>query len=60
MGWTLVNLANEEFIKKHYDTVFENFEMSDGVNPLLLSQLSIFYYAEEMLAVVNEILEEDG
>ena len=37
-----------------------DFEFPDGVNPLLFSQLCIYYYADVVPAVVNEIQDEDG
>ena len=40
--------------------MFEDFECLDGVNPLLFSQLCIYYYADVVPAVVNEICDEDG
>ena len=39
---------------------FRDFECPDGVNPLLFSQLCIYYYAYVVPAVVNEIQDEDG
>ena len=60
MGWNLVKLAYQEFLKKYNINVFEDFECPDGVNPLLFSQLFIYYYADVVLAVVNEIQDEDG
>ena len=46
--------------KKYNIDVFEDFEYPDGVNPLLFSQLCIYYYADVVPAVVNEIQDEDG
>ena len=40
--------------------MFEDIECLDGVNPLLFSQLCIYYYADVVPAVVNEICDEDG
>ena len=60
MGWNLVKLAYQEFLKKYNINVFEDFECPDGVNPLLFSQLCIYYYADVVPAVVNEIQDEDG
>ena len=40
--------------------MFEDFECPDGVNPLLFSHLCIYYYADVVPAVVNEIQDEDG
>ena len=45
---------------KYNINTFENFECLDRLNPLLFSQLCIYYYADVVLAVVNEIQEEDG
>ena len=59
-GWNLVKLAYQEFFKKYNTDVFEDFECLDGVNPLLFSQLFIYYYADVLPAVVNEIQDEDG
>ena len=50
-------LAYQEFLKKYNIDVFEDFE---GVNPLLSSQLCIYYYADVVPAVVNEVQDEDG
>ena len=58
--WNLVWLAYEEFTKKHNPIVFENFECPEGVEPLLFSQLCIYYYADKVPAVVHEIEAEDG
>ena len=60
MWWNLVKLAYQEFLKKYNINVFEDFECQDGVNPLLFSQLCIYYYAHVVPAVVNEIQDEDG
>ena len=40
--------------------IFEDFECLDGVNPLLFFQLCIYYYADLVPAVVNEIQDKDG
>ena len=60
VGWNLVKLAYQEFLKKYNINVFEDFECPDGVNPLIFSQLCIYYYADVVPAVVNEIQDEDG
>ena len=60
VGWNLVKLAYQEFLKKYKIDVFEDFECLNGVNPLLFSQLYIYYYADVEPAVVNEICDEDG
>ena len=46
--------------QKYNINVFEDFECQDGVNPLLFSQLCIYYYADVVPAVVNEIQDQDG
>ena len=46
--------------QKYNINVFEDFECPDGVNPLLFSQLCIYYYADVVPAVVNEIQDENG
>ena len=56
----LVKLAYQEFLKKYNINVFEDFECPDGVNPLLFSQLCIYYNADAVPAVVNEVQDEDG
>ena len=60
VGWNLVKLAYQEFLKKYSINVFEDFECLDGVNPLLFSQLCIYYYADVVPAVVNKIQDEHG
>ena len=48
-------------IPQKYNTdVFEDFECLGGVNPLLFSQLCIYYYADVVPAVVNEVQDKDG
>ena len=56
----MVKLAYQEFLKKYNIDVFEDFECPDGVNPLLFSQLCIYYYADVVPAVVNEIQDQYG
>ena len=46
--------------QKYNIDVFEDFECPDGVNPLVFSQLCIYYYADVVPAVVNERQDEDG
>ena len=60
VGWNLVKLAYQEFLKKYNINVLEDSECPDGVNPLVFSQLCIYYYADVVPAVVNEIQDEDG
>ena len=60
VGWNLVKLAYQEFLKKYNIDVFEDFECPDQVNLLLFSQLCIYYYVDVVPAVVSEIQDEDG
>ena len=60
MGWNVVKQVYQEFLKKHNINVFENFEYPHGINPLLFSQLCIFYYADVVPVILNEIQEEGG
>ena len=46
--------------QKYNIDVFEGFEYLDGINPLLFSQLCIYYFADVVPIVVNEIHDEDG
>ena len=46
--------------QKYNINIFEDFECLDGVNPLLFSQLFIYYYTDVVPAVVNEIENEEG
>ena len=56
LGETSVPRVNQ----KYNIDVFEDFECPDGVNPLLFSQLCIYYYTDVLPAAVNEIQDEDG
>ena len=56
LGRTKVSRISQKYNIK----AFENFECPDRVNPLLFSQLCIYYYTDVVPAVVNEIQEEDG
>ena len=60
VGWNLVRLAYKEFTKEHKPIVFENFECLEGVEPLLFLQPCIYYYADKVPGVINEIQTEDG
>ena len=55
-----MELAYQEFLKKYNIDVFKDFECLDGVNPLLFSQLCIYYYTDVVPAVVSEIQDEEG
>ena len=42
VGWNLVKLVYQEFLKKYNINMFEDFECSDEVKPMLFSQLCIY------------------
>ena len=50
----------QEFLKKYNIDVFEDSECPDTVNPLLFSQLCIYYYADIVPDVVSKIQDEDA
>ena len=60
MGWNLVKLVYQDFLKKYNIDIFEDFKCPKGGNPLLFSNLCIYYYVDVVPAVVNEIHDEDG
>ena len=45
VGWNLIWLSYNVFVQKYGTTRFDSFMCPEGVNPLLISQLSIFYYS---------------
>ena len=45
VGWNLIQLSYNMFVQKYRTTGFNSFMCLEGVNPLLFSQLCIFYYA---------------
>ena len=44
IGWNLIKLAYQEFIKKYPVEVFNSFQCLQNVDPLLYSQLCVYYY----------------
>ena len=46
VGWNLIWLSYNMFIEKYWTTGFDSFMCPEGVNPLLFSQLCIFYYSD--------------
>ena len=59
IGWNLINLAYQEFIRKYPVDVFSNFQCPQHVDPLLFSQLCVYYYTDVRPAEVNEVIEGD-
>ena len=47
VGWNLIRLAFEEFVKIHGLDALEHFKCPDGFSPLLFSQLCVFYRTEK-------------
>ena len=45
VGWNLIWQSYNVFVQKYGTTGFNSFVCTDGVNPLLFSQLCIFYYS---------------
>ena len=46
IGWNLIWLAYKVFVDKYGEEKFNSFQCPAGVNPLLFSQLCLYYYAE--------------
>ena len=59
IGWNLIKLAYQEFIKKYPVEVFNSFQCPQNVDPLLFSQLCVYFYTDIWPAVVNEIIKGD-
>ena len=45
VGWNLIQLSYDMFVQKYGTTGFDSFVCPEGVNPLLFSQLCVFYYS---------------
>ena len=45
--------------KKYPIEVFDSFQSPQNVDPLLFSQLCVYYYTDIRQAVVNEVIEGD-
>ena len=46
VGWNLIWLSYNMFVKKYGTKGFDLFMCSEGVNPLLFSQLCVFHYSD--------------
>ena len=46
IGWNLIQLAYKAFVEKYGEGKFNSLECLAGVNPLLFSQLCLYYNAE--------------
>ena len=49
VGWNLVCFAFKEFTKLYGTTVSQSFDCLTDVNPLLFSQLCVYYYTDTYL-----------
>ena len=57
ISWNLIKLAYQEFIKRYPVEEFKSFQCPQNVDPLLFSQLCVYYYTDVRPAVVNEVIE---
>ena len=57
--WNLIKLVYQEFVKKYPIEVFSSLQHPQNVDPLLFSQLYVYYYTDIRPAVGNEIIEDD-
>ena len=46
VGWNLIKLAFEVFVKNYGVLCLENFDCPTGVSPLLFSQLCVYYHCK--------------
>ena len=60
VGWNLIWLSYNVFVQKYGTTEFDSFMCPEGVNPLLFSQLCIFYYSyvwkNKTLGAASEVM----
>ena len=59
IGWNLIKLVYQDFVKKYQIEEFTSFQCPQNVDPLLFSQLCVYYYTEISPVVVNEVIESD-
>ena len=59
IGQNLTKLAYQEFVKKYPVEVFNSFQCPQNVDPLLFSQLCVYFYTDVRHAVVNDVIEGD-
>ena len=57
--WNLIKLAYWELVKKYPVEVFNSLQCLQNIDPLLFSQLCVYYYTDVRPAVVNEVIEGD-
>ena len=63
VGWNLIQLSYDMFVKKYGTTGFNSFVCPEGVNPLLFSQLCICYYSNvwknKTLGATSEVMSQN-
>ena len=63
VGWNLIQLSYNVFVQKYGTTGFDSFMCPEGVNPLLFSQLCIFYYSKiwknNILGATSEVMSQN-
>ena len=63
VGWNLIWLSYDVFVQKYGTTGFDSFVCAEGVNPLLFSQLCIFYYSNiqknNTLGATSEVMSQN-
>ena len=63
IGWNLIRLSYDVFIKKYGTTGFDSFICPEGVNPLLFSQLCIYHHSNvwknNTLGSTSEVMSQN-
>ena len=59
ISWNLIKLAYQEFVRKYPVEVFNSFQCPQNVDPLLFSQLCVYYYTDVRPAMVNKFIKGD-
>ena len=63
IGWNLIRLSYDVFIKKYGTTGFDSFICPEGVNPLLFSQLCIYHHSDiqknNTLGAISEVMSQN-
>ena len=63
IGWNLIQLSYDVFIKKYGTTGFDSFMCPEGVNPLLFSQLCIYHHSNvwknNTLGAMSEVMSQN-
>ena len=63
IGWNLIQLSYDMFIKKYGTTGFDSFICPEGVNPLLFSQLCIYHHFDvqknNALGATSEVMSQN-